>query len=188
MAHWVFVSHLGQGDASAAYGCSTATKNKACQIVKQNICANKGHHWNTKLHTHNTKTCTQAHLSYLVICGANVLEVSFWRRNTSSVFHNLQLAPKITTTESGFPEWGKQQNIAHGICPIVRSRSQSVNGTFPSNGKHRGLDNTLSRNRPTCRLVSLSSFGFHTNSKTDMVVDFIKKINGTEGGMIVFSM
>lgn len=37
MAHKVFVSHLGQGDASAAYGYSTATKNKACQIVKKSL-------------------------------------------------------------------------------------------------------------------------------------------------------
>lgn len=114
-------------------------------------------------------------------------EVSFWRRNTSSVFHNLQLAPKITRTESGFPERGKQQNIAHGICPIVCSRSQSVNGTFPSNGKHRALDNTLSRNRPTCSLVSLSSFGFHTNWKTNVVVDFITKIN-LQGEKGLFSL
>lgn len=35
MAHRIFVSHSGQGDASAAYGYSTATKNKACQIVKK---------------------------------------------------------------------------------------------------------------------------------------------------------
>lgn len=82
------------------------------------------------------------------------------RKILPSIIHDLQSAPKITRTQSGFPELGKQQNIAHGICPIVRSQRQSVHGTFPSNGKHRGLDNTSTRNRPTRSLVSLSSFGF----------------------------
>lgn len=57
-----------------------------------------------------------------------------------------------------FPAGGKQQNAAHGICPIVRGQRQSVNGTFPSGSKHRGPDNTLTRNRAARSLVSLSSF------------------------------
>lgn len=57
-----------------------------------------------------------------------------------------------------FPAGGKQQNVAHGICPIVRGQRQSVNGTFPSGSKHRGPDNTLTRNRAARSLVSLSSF------------------------------
>lgn len=49
-----------------------------------------------------------------------------------------------------FPEWGKQQNTAHGICPIVWSQRQRVNGAFHSSSKQK-LDNTSNGNRaPGC--------------------------------------
>lgn len=166
MAHRIFVTHMGQRD-SAAYGYFTATKNKACQIAKKkkkNLCKQS-----LPL---RPKTCTQAHLlNQPVTPSPNVPKISYWRRNISSIIRNLQSTPKIT--ESGFPEWGKQQNIAHGICPIVRSQCQRVNGSFPSSSKHRELDNTFTRNRATSCLVPLSNFGFQTNSNTSVVADFV---------------
>lgn len=93
------------------------------------------------------------------------------------IFHpssaNFTVISKNNWDWEQFPEWGKQQNTAHGICPIVRSQRQRVNGTFPSSSKHRRVDNTFTRNRAARSLVSLSNFAFQTNSNTNVVADFV---------------
>ena len=154
-------------------------KNYEDVVAKTDTC--------THINTKNIQSYTQAHLlNQLVTLSPNVPVVSFWRRNTSSLIHNLQSAPKITGTQSGFPEWGKQQNIAHGICPIVRSQRQSVNGIFPSYSKHRELDNTATRNRPhevLCHCPTLD----YTETQTWLFISS-KKINHTEREKIVFSV
>lgn len=116
MAHRIFVSHLGQGEATLPYGYSTATKNKACQLVKKKKRKKEKRNLSKQSQPLRPKTCTQAHLRNHLVA-PNVPEVSFWRRNTSSIIHNLQSAPKIARTESGFPERGKQQNISSWNLP-----------------------------------------------------------------------
>ena len=65
MAHRIFVSHLGQGEATIPYGYSTAAKNKACQLVKKKkkkekkreILVNRASHWDQRrAHKHTFVT------------------------------------------------------------------------------------------------------------------------------------
>lgn len=153
----VSVSHEESRRTFRSLWLSTVTKNKTCQSVNKDY-ANIAHHRDQE-----AKPETRKHLLDHQVAHIHIVPVAFFflegeLLHLSSIIHNLQSSPKITRTESGFPELGKQQNIAHGICPIVQRQRQSVNGTFPSSGKHRGLDNAFTGNgaaSKSCVIVQL---------------------------------